>query len=54
MTRVLRNFVNGEHVDTEEGRTSDVVNPSTGEAYAQAPISGAADIDAAYLSLIHI
>jgi betaine-aldehyde dehydrogenase len=48
MTRVLRNFVNGEHVDTEEGRTSDVVNPSTGEVYAQAPISGAGDIDAAY------
>ena len=48
MTRVLRNFVNGEHVDTEEGRTSDVVNPSTGEAYAQAPISGQGDIDAAY------
>jgi len=30
------------------GRTSDIVNPSTGEAYAQAPISGPRDIDAAY------
>ena len=48
MSRVLRNFVNGKHVDTEEGRTSDVVNPSTGEVYAQAPISGKGDIDAAY------
>jgi betaine-aldehyde dehydrogenase len=48
MSRVLRNFVNGNHVDTEEGRTSDVVNPSTGEVYAQAPISGKGDIDAAY------
>jgi betaine-aldehyde dehydrogenase len=48
MTRVLRNFVNGEHVDAKEGRTSDIVNPSTGETYAQAPVSGDADIDAAF------
>jgi betaine-aldehyde dehydrogenase len=48
MTRVLRNFVNGEFVDSKAGRTSDVVNPSNGEAYAHAPVSAAADIDAAY------
>jgi betaine-aldehyde dehydrogenase len=43
----LRNFVNGEHADAEDGRTSEVVDPSTGEAYARAPLSGPADVDAA-------
>src|SRR6204780_3101556 len=45
--RRLRNFVNGKYADTAEGRTSDVVDPSTGEVYAQAPISGRPDVDAA-------
>jgi betaine-aldehyde dehydrogenase len=44
---VLRNFVAGGYVGTADGLTSDVVDPSTGEAYAQAPVSSAADIDAA-------
>jgi betaine-aldehyde dehydrogenase len=43
----LRNFVGGEHVDAKDGRTSDVVDPSTGESYDQAPVSGPADVDAA-------
>ena len=43
----LKNFVGGKYADTREGRTSDVVDPSTGEAYAQAPISSAEDVDAA-------
>jgi betaine-aldehyde dehydrogenase len=43
----LRNFVNGEHADAKDGRTTDVIDPSTGEAYAQAPLSGPADVDAA-------
>jgi betaine-aldehyde dehydrogenase len=43
----LRNFVDGHHVDSADGRTSDVVDPCTGEAYAQAPISTQADVDAA-------
>ena len=43
----LRNFVNGKHTDPRDGRYSDVVDPSTGEAYAQAPVSGAADVDEA-------
>jgi betaine-aldehyde dehydrogenase len=47
MTRAIRNFVNGEHVDAMDGRTTDVVNPSTGEVYAQATLSGEADIDRA-------
>ncbi len=44
----LRNFVNGEYVDQLEGNTSQVINPSTGEPYADAPISGPADLDAAF------
>jgi len=43
----LQNFINGEYVDSKSGTTSEVINPSTGQAYATAPVSGAADIDAA-------
>ena len=43
----LANFVGGEHVPTTSGRSSDVTDPSTGEVYAQAPVSGPADVDAA-------
>ncbi len=42
-----RNFVNGQYTDAADGRTIPVVNPATGEQYATAPSSGAADIDAA-------
>ncbi|WP_049564846.1 gamma-aminobutyraldehyde dehydrogenase [Nonomuraea sp. SBT364] len=48
MTTRLQNFVNGEFVDAKSGRFSDVIDPCTGEAYLQAPISGAEDVDAAY------
>jgi betaine-aldehyde dehydrogenase len=43
----LRNFVDGRHVDAADGRTSDVVDPCTGESYAQAPLSSESDVDAA-------
>ena len=43
----LRNFVNGKFVSGWEGRTSDVIDPSTGEVYAQAPVSDAGDVDTA-------
>jgi betaine-aldehyde dehydrogenase len=45
--RAFQNFVNGKHTDAADGRTTAVVNPSTGEQYATAPLSGIADIDAA-------
>src|ERR1700734_2897668 len=45
--RTLQNFVNGKYAETADGRTSDVIDPSTGEVYAQAPISGRQDVDAA-------
>jgi betaine-aldehyde dehydrogenase len=47
ITQNLRNFVNGQQVDAVDGRTSEVINPATGEAYAAAPVSSAADVDAA-------
>jgi betaine-aldehyde dehydrogenase len=43
----LRNFVNGQFSDAASGAASDVVDPSTGETYATAPVSGPADVDAA-------
>lgn len=45
--RILRNHINGEFRDAADGRTTDVVNPATGEVYATAPLSAAADVDAA-------
>ncbi len=45
--RRLRNYIDGEFRDAADGRTTEVVNPATGEAYATAPLSGQADIDAA-------
>jgi betaine-aldehyde dehydrogenase len=44
----FRNVVNGELVAAASGQTYDIVDPTTGEAYATAPASGAEDVDAAY------
>jgi betaine-aldehyde dehydrogenase len=43
----LKNFVGGKYADTRDGRTSDVIDPSTGETYTQAPVSTAEDVDTA-------
>jgi betaine-aldehyde dehydrogenase len=48
MADKITNFINGEHVDAADGRTSDVIDPSTGEAYATAALSSEADVDAAF------
>ncbi|ELP67179.1 gamma-aminobutyraldehyde dehydrogenase [Streptomyces turgidiscabies] len=45
--RRLRNYIDGEFRDAADGRTTEVVNPVTGEAYATAPLSGQPDVDAA-------
>ena len=50
MTRVIQNFVNGARVDAADGRTTEVVNPVTGETYAAAALSGPADVDAAMVA----
>ncbi len=44
----FRNIINGESVDSLSGQTYDVLDPTTGEVYAQAPMSGAEDVDRAY------
>jgi betaine-aldehyde dehydrogenase len=46
--KVLRNFVGGELVDTADGHRMDLVDPSTGEVFGSAPVSGAEDVDRAY------
>jgi betaine-aldehyde dehydrogenase len=43
----LLNFVDGGLVPARSGQTTDVINPSTGEVYATAPLSGPEDVDAA-------
>ncbi len=45
--RRLANFVHGEWVAPLSGTYSDVVDPSTGEAYASAPVSRGEDVDRA-------
>ena len=46
--RELRNFVGGAEVEPRTDSRSDIVDPSTGEAVASAPVSSQADVDAAY------
>lgn len=48
MAKVLQNFINGELVSSASGKTTEVINPSTGQAYAEAQLSNAADVDRAY------
>ena len=43
--KAFQNFINGQHVDAVDGRTTAVINPATGEQYATAALSGEADID---------
>ena len=48
MSKVLHNFINGESVKSSSGKTTELVNPSTGQVYAEAQLSGEKDIDRAY------
>lgn len=43
----LQNFINGKYVDAVSGKTTEVINPATGAAYATAPLSSAQDVDQA-------
>jgi betaine-aldehyde dehydrogenase len=45
--RQLRNFVGGQYVEALSGSNAQIIDPSTGEAIAEAPVSGAEDIDRA-------
>jgi betaine-aldehyde dehydrogenase len=43
----LQNFIDGSFTDSASGETEEIVNPATGEAIAEAPLSGAEDVDRA-------
>ena len=45
--RRLQNFIGGQYHDAEDGPLAPLIDPSTGEAFAEAPVSGAADVDRA-------
>jgi betaine-aldehyde dehydrogenase len=47
-TKQLKNFVGGKQVAASSGEVSDVINPSTGQVYAHAPVSNEQDVAAAY------
>ena len=46
--QTFKNVINGELVDSVSGETYDIIDPTNGEVYAQAPKSGAEDVDRAY------
>ena len=43
----LQNFVNGKLVYSTSGAVTTLINPATGQAFATAPNSNAADVDKA-------
>ena len=45
--RGLSNFVGGKHVETVDGSSTMLIDPSTGEEYLESPVSGAGDVDMA-------
>jgi betaine-aldehyde dehydrogenase len=45
--RRLQNFIGGAYVDAQDGPTAPLINPSTGEPFAEAPVSGEADVNRA-------
>ena len=48
MSAPIRNFINGELVDARADSGFDVIDPATEEVYAVSPVSGQADVDAAF------
>ena len=43
--KTLKNFVGGKSIESKSGKSSQLINPATGQAYMTAPISDAADVD---------
>ncbi|MFM8672512.1 MAG: gamma-aminobutyraldehyde dehydrogenase [Candidatus Nanopelagicus sp.] len=48
--KTLQNFVNGKKVSATSEKVQDLINPATGEVFAKAPVSNAADVDKAMKS----
>jgi betaine-aldehyde dehydrogenase len=47
-TREIRNFINGKYVSAKATESFEVIDPATEEVYATSPVSGKADVDAAF------
>jgi betaine-aldehyde dehydrogenase len=47
IVKTLQNFVNGKKVSATSEKVQDLINPATGEVFAKAPVSNAADVDKA-------
>jgi betaine-aldehyde dehydrogenase len=47
MATKLQNFIDGNYRDAASGKTTDLIDPSTGEVFAHAPLSDLNDIDVA-------
>ena len=45
--KTLQNFVNGKKLSATSDKVQDLINPSTGQVFAKAPVSNAADVDKA-------
>ncbi len=50
MANDLQNFIGGQWTDESVANRADIIDPSTGEVFATAPVSGAAEVDAAMTS----
>ncbi len=50
MVDELRNYIGGQWTDTAFDHRAELINPSTGEVFATAPISREAEVDAAFAS----
>ncbi len=50
--RRLQNFIGGAYRDAEDGHMATLVDPSTGEPFAEAPVSGRADMNRALLTAL--
>ena len=48
--KTLHNFIDGKYVPSSSGETSHIINPANAQEFATAPISNAADVDAAMKS----
>ena len=46
----LRNFIGGQWTDTSFDKRAELINPSTGEVFATAPLSREVEVDAAVSS----
>lgn len=45
--KTFNNYINGKQVAAQDGRTTPVIDPVTGKQYANAALSGPADVDSA-------